>query len=73
MSPVELREAARQIALQSIARQQNSFKRWGVAADWANPYYTMDKHYVAKELKFFGELFRRKMIYRSFMPVYWSV
>uniref|UniRef100_A0A0R3S1I2 isoleucine--tRNA ligase n=1 Tax=Elaeophora elaphi TaxID=1147741 RepID=A0A0R3S1I2_9BILA len=68
----EIRKAARQIALHSIASQKNSFKRWAVTADWANPYYTMDKKYVAEELRLFGELYRLKMIYRTFMPVYWS-
>uniref|UniRef100_A0A1I7VVF5 isoleucine--tRNA ligase n=1 Tax=Loa loa TaxID=7209 RepID=A0A1I7VVF5_LOALO len=71
-SLIEIRKAARQLALHSISSQQNSFKRWAVTADWANPYYTMDKKYVAKELKLFGELYRLKMIYRAFMPVYWS-
>uniref|UniRef100_A0A8R1Y320 isoleucine--tRNA ligase n=1 Tax=Onchocerca volvulus TaxID=6282 RepID=A0A8R1Y320_ONCVO len=72
ISFVEIRKAARQIALHSIASQQNSFKRWAVTADWTNPYYTMDKNYVAKELRLFGELYRLKLIYRTFMPVYWS-
>ncbi|KAM3721218.1 Isoleucine--tRNA ligase [Dirofilaria immitis] len=71
-SCIEIRKAARQIALHSIASQQNSFKRWAVTADWANPYYTMDKKYVANELRLFGELYDLKMIYRTFMPVYWS-
>ncbi|CAG9539192.1 unnamed protein product [Cercopithifilaria johnstoni] len=72
ISVVEIRKAARQIALHSIASQQNSFKKWAVTADWENPYYTMDKKYVAKELRLFGELYRLKMIYRTYMPVYWS-
>ncbi|VDN03242.1 unnamed protein product [Thelazia callipaeda] len=72
ISSCELRSAARQFALQSISSQENSFRRWAVSADWANPYYTMDKDYVAKEIRIFGELYRRKMIYRAFMPVYWS-
>ncbi|VIO96565.1 Uncharacterized protein BM_BM2357 [Brugia malayi] len=71
-SLVETRKAARQIALHSIASQENSFKRWAVTADWTNPYHTMDKKYVAKELRLFGELYKLKMIYQTFMPVYWS-
>uniref|UniRef100_A0AAF5Q0T3 isoleucine--tRNA ligase n=1 Tax=Wuchereria bancrofti TaxID=6293 RepID=A0AAF5Q0T3_WUCBA len=71
-SLVETRKAARQIALHSIASQQNSFKRWAVTADWTNPYHTMDKKYVAKELRLFGELYKLEMIYQKFMPVYWS-
>lgn len=70
-SLVETRKAARQIALHSIASQENSFKRWAVTADWTNPYHTMDKKYVAKELRLFGELYKLKMIYQTFMPVYW--
>uniref|UniRef100_A0A183DD34 tRNA-synt_1 domain-containing protein n=1 Tax=Gongylonema pulchrum TaxID=637853 RepID=A0A183DD34_9BILA len=73
MSPIDIRKTARQIALHSIARQQNSFKRWAVTADWANPYFTMNKHYVANELRLFGELFRRNIVYRAFMPVFWLV
>ena len=76
---------AREVASEAIAKQMHSFKyfllvyvyicilfrRWGVSADWSNPYLTMDKFYVAEQLRMFGKLISKGLIYRSFKPVYW--
>lgn len=51
--------------------QKASFKRWGVMADWDNPYYTMHPSYVAKQLKFFAEFYGKGLVYRAYKPVYW--
>ncbi|VDK46844.1 unnamed protein product [Anisakis simplex] len=72
MSALEIRKSARNLAEQSIVKQMSSFKRWGVIADWRNPYRTMDAQYVTEQLRNFAELLDRKLIYRDFKPVYWS-
>ena len=34
LSPGEIRELAREVAIEAIEGQRNDFKRWGVMADW---------------------------------------
>uniref|UniRef100_A0A914RH95 Aminoacyl-tRNA synthetase class Ia domain-containing protein n=1 Tax=Parascaris equorum TaxID=6256 RepID=A0A914RH95_PAREQ len=71
ISALQIRRAARDIAEQSIDKQMNSFKRWGVTADWQRSYRTMDNVYVSRQLRLFAELLDRKLVYRAFKPVYW--
>ncbi|KIH59387.1 Anticodon-binding domain protein [Ancylostoma duodenale] len=71
-SPLEIRELARQVANEAIGKQMNSFRRWGVSADWSNPYLTMDSMYVSEQLRLFARMVEKGVIYRAFKPVYWS-
>lgn len=71
-SPLEIRSAARIVADEAIGKQMNAFRRWGVTADWENPYITKSSKYVAAQLDIFGQLVEQKLVYRSFKPVYWS-
>ncbi|VDD93119.1 unnamed protein product [Enterobius vermicularis] len=72
LSPIEIRKRARKVAERSMNAQKASFKRWGVMADWDNPYYTMHPSYVAKQLKFFAKFYGKGLVYRAYKPVYWS-
>ncbi|KAJ1373704.1 hypothetical protein KIN20_036183 [Parelaphostrongylus tenuis] len=71
-SALEIRALARQLAAESILKQMNSFKRWGVSAAWTSPYLTMDSKYVAAELRLFAKMIENNIVYRDFKPVYWS-
>ncbi len=71
MSTSEFREACKQFAEKFVDLQRTSFKRLGVLGDWENPYLTMDPKFEAKEIKVFGEMFRRGYIYKGLKPVYW--
>uniref|UniRef100_A0A1I7Y290 isoleucine--tRNA ligase n=1 Tax=Steinernema glaseri TaxID=37863 RepID=A0A1I7Y290_9BILA len=71
-TPLRIRELAREVAESSIGIQMGAFKRWGVSADWANPYRTMDPGYVANQLEVFASLHDKGYVYRSYKPVYWS-
>ncbi|KAF1770506.1 hypothetical protein GCK72_002325 [Caenorhabditis remanei] len=71
-SPLEIRAAARIVADEAIGKQMNAFRRWGVTADWENPYITKSSKYVAAQLDIFAKLVEQKLVYRSFKPVYWS-
>ncbi|VDO89493.1 unnamed protein product [Haemonchus placei] len=71
-SPLEIRALARQVANEAIAKQLNSFKRWGVTAAWSEPYLTMDSMYVSEQLRLFAKMVEKGIIYRAFKPVYWS-
>ncbi|VDM73123.1 unnamed protein product, partial [Strongylus vulgaris] len=50
----------------------NSFRRWGVSADWSKPYLTMDPLYVSEQLRLFAKMVEKGLVYRAFKPVYWS-
>jgi isoleucyl-tRNA synthetase len=41
--------------------------------DWSNIYRTIDPDYMCNELDLFHQLYEKKLIYRDYMPVYWSV
>uniref|UniRef100_A0A7E4ZYU7 isoleucine--tRNA ligase n=1 Tax=Panagrellus redivivus TaxID=6233 RepID=A0A7E4ZYU7_PANRE len=71
-TPLKTRQLARQVAMNAMASQRNSFQRWGVTAVWENPYLTLTPDYVAAQLNIFGRLYERGFVYRSFKPIYWS-
>ncbi|XP_067901174.1 isoleucine--tRNA ligase, mitochondrial [Heterodontus francisci] len=72
LSPVEIRQKAREFAERTIERQRAAFIRWGVMADWNNCYYTIDKQYEAKQLQVFHKMFDKGYIYQDYKPVFWS-
>lgn len=51
--------------------QMSQFKRLGVLGDWEHPYLTMNPSFEAREVKVFGEMFRKGYIYKGLKPVYW--
>ena len=71
-SPLDIRRTAARYARETIKLQKEAFKRWGVLADWDNPYITMAPDYEANQIHVFHEMFKRGCIYRGFKPVYWS-
>ncbi|ORY78933.1 tRNA synthetases class I-domain-containing protein [Protomyces lactucae-debilis] len=71
-SPLDVRRVARQLASDAIATQAQGFKQLGVMADYRNPYHTFDVDYEAAQLKVFGDMVERGLIFRAEKPVYWS-
>ena len=74
LTPSAIRSRARAEAEAAIELQKSEFQRFGIMADWSNSttYRTLDPAYEARQLKIFGEMARRGLIYRRFRPVYWS-
>jgi isoleucyl-tRNA synthetase len=72
LTPIALRKKAKEFALATIDDQRNGFKRWGIWADWENPYVTLDPAYEAAQIEVFGQMFLKGFIYRGLKPVYWS-
>ncbi|MGV7648679.1 class I tRNA ligase family protein, partial [Mycobacterium kansasii] len=52
--------------------QREGFKRLGVSAEWDNPYLTLKPEFEAAEVRVFGEMAKRGLIYKGKKPVYWS-
>ena len=72
LSIAEFRSLCEKYALEQVEIQKAGFKRLGVFADWANPYITLTKDYEAVQLRAFGEMAAKGLIYKGLKPVYWS-
>lgn len=71
--PNDIRRLASEYARKFIDIQMKSFQRMNLLADWSQIYRTIDPEYMCNELDVFYRLYDRKLIYRDYMPVYWSV
>ncbi len=71
MSTSDFRSACEKYAEKYIQLQMAGFKRMGVVADWEHPYRTMDKGFEAREVKVFGQMYKKGYIYKGLKPVYW--
>ncbi|MDR2360571.1 MAG: isoleucine--tRNA ligase [Oscillospiraceae bacterium] len=71
MSVIEFRDACSEFARGYIDIQREGFKRLGVIGDWDQPYATLLPSFEAREVKIFGEMFKKGYIYKGLKPVYW--
>ncbi|MEX0271253.1 isoleucine--tRNA ligase [Leptolyngbyaceae cyanobacterium UHCC 1019] len=72
LTPLQLRQKAKEFALKAVDEQRESFKRYGVWGDWENPYLTLTPEYEAAQISVFGQMVLNGYIYRGFKPVHWS-
>ncbi|KAJ7988940.1 hypothetical protein DPEC_G00314400 [Dallia pectoralis] len=72
LTPLQVRQKAREFAEGAITRQRAAFQRWGVMADWDNCYYTFDGSYEAAQLKVFQDMHSKGLVYQDYKPVFWS-
>ncbi|POI34777.1 hypothetical protein CIB84_001471 [Bambusicola thoracicus] len=72
LSPVEIRQKAKEFAERAIEKQKAAFIRWGIMADWANCYRTFDPKYEANQLRVFHKMYDKGFIYQDYKPVFWS-
>ncbi len=71
MSISEFRSACHKFAQDFVDKQSEQFQRLGVVGDWEHPYTTMAPEFEAREVRVFGEMFKRGYIYKGLKPVYW--
>lgn len=71
-SVMDMRERAKQFALDAVEGQRIGFRRMGVWGDWDNPYLTLRPEYEAAQIGVFGDMFLKGYVYRGFKPVHWS-
>ncbi len=71
MSISDFRSACHAFAQDFVDIQMGQFKRLGVTADWEHPYLTMSPLFEAREVRVFGEMYRKGYIYKGLKPVYW--
>ncbi len=72
LTPVSLRQKAHAYALEQVEGQKAGFRRWGIWADWDQPYLTLQKNYEAAQIGVFGAMVMAGHIYRGLKPVHWS-
>ena len=71
MSIPEFRSACHDFAQSFVDIQMSQFKRLGVLGDWEHPYLAMNPSFEAREVKVFGEMYKKGYIYKGLKPVYW--
>jgi isoleucyl-tRNA synthetase len=72
LTPLSLRRKAHAYALEQVEGQKAGFQRWGIWADWDQPYLTLQKRYEAAQIGVFGAMVLAGHIYRGLKPVHWS-
>ncbi|MEN9221072.1 MAG: isoleucine--tRNA ligase [Thermostichus sp. BF3_bins_97] len=72
LTPLQLRQKAKEYALGYIDTQRTSFKRLGVWGSWDQPYMTLKPEYEAAQIEVFGQMALKGYIYRGLKPVHWS-
>ncbi len=72
LTPLTLRQKAKEFALQTVEQQSKSFQRYGIWGDWENPYLTLKPEYEAAQIGVFGQMVLKGYIYRGLKPVHWS-
>ena len=68
-----IRKLAADFATKVMQSQRDHFKSWAVIGDWDQPYLTSSNSYILKELSVFYKMFQKNLIFRSHMPVFWSI
>lgn len=73
MLPIaDFRKLCEEYALKQVERQKKQFKRLGILGDWDNPYLTLNKEYEAEQIKIFGLMVQKNLIFKGLKPVFWS-
>jgi len=72
MSKQEFRKLCQEFAESQVNKQREDFKKLNVIADWDHPYITYQKEFEAEQIKVFGKMVERGLIFKGMKPVYWS-
>lgn len=72
LSVVEFRKLCEQYAYEQVDIQRTGFKKLGVRGDWEHPYLTLHHSFEAQQIRVFGEMAKKGLIYKGLKPVYWS-
>ena len=67
----KLREICREFAMSYVDIQKEEFIRLGVTGDFKDPYITLKPEFEAEQIRVFGKMAEKGMIYRGLKPVYW--
>ena len=68
----EYRNLCAKYALEQVEHQKVQFKRLAILGEFDNPYITLDKKYEATQIRLFGEMALKGLIYKGKKAIYWS-
>ncbi|WP_172575429.1 class I tRNA ligase family protein [endosymbiont GvMRE of Glomus versiforme] len=68
----DLRPFCHQFACEQAQIQREQLKKLGLFTDYEKYYITSDKNYEAEQLRIFGEMVKKNLIYQGFRPIHWS-
>lgn len=69
----EVRRLCRAYAEKFVKIQRDNYARFGVCADWARPYLTMDPAYEAGVLDVWADLVEKGYVTRGLRSIHWCV
>jgi isoleucyl-tRNA synthetase len=72
MEKSKFRDLCEEYAKKQVARQMTGFKRLGVLADYEHPYITLQHEFERDQIRVFGKMVEKGLIYKGLKPVYWS-
>ncbi|MGJ3252828.1 MAG: isoleucine--tRNA ligase [Elainellaceae cyanobacterium] len=72
LTSLELRQRAKEWALQQVDAQRKGFMRYGVWGNWDHPYLTLTPDYEAAQIGVFGQMVLKGYVYRGLKSVHWS-
>lgn len=72
MSVAAFRTLCEKYALEQIEMQKTGFRRLGILGDWNDPYITLTHDFEAEQIRCFGKMAARGLIFKGLKPVYWS-
>ncbi|OIJ44796.1 isoleucine--tRNA ligase [Rice orange leaf phytoplasma] len=65
-------DKCQEFALENVNNQKQQFQRLGILGDWQNPYLTLDKTFVADQVRIFGQMVDKGLIFKALKPIHWS-
>ena len=72
MSVADFREKCEEYARQQIEIQKTTMRRLGTMADFDHPYITLHKSFEADQIRTFGKMALKGLIFQGMKPIYWS-
>lgn len=68
----EYRNLCAAYALDQVNHQKIQFQRLAIIGEFDKPYITLDKKYEATQIRLFGEMALKGLIYKGKKAIYWS-
>src|SRR4051812_3327329 len=69
---INSRQACHKFALEQVQLQKEQLKKLGLFTDYEKYYITLAKEYEAEQIRVFGEMVKKNLIYQGLRPIYWS-
>lgn len=72
LSIAQFRTLCEKYAKEQVEIQKKGFMRLGILGEWDNPYITLNPLFEAEQIRLFGKMVKKGLIFKGLKPVYWS-